>query len=77
MSRNVTRRPSGVRIGTIPASGTVSVSFQAPPIAGEVATFFLQPLFVNPPGSPGSPGYAGTEIVLGAPTQMHVLDPQF
>jgi hypothetical protein len=60
--------PSGslIRIGRIPASGSLTVTAPAPSVASGVAQLFVQGIFLNA---------ALPEVGIGTPTQVHVLDP--
>ncbi|MSR62187.1 MAG: hypothetical protein EXS08_07060 [Planctomycetes bacterium] len=53
-------------LGVLPASGTKTVNFNMPLIAGATSSFYLQGLFQS----------AG-EIALGTATQVHVLDSSY
>jgi hypothetical protein len=53
-------------MGVLPASGTVTLNLNVPPIAGEFSSLYLQGLFLG-----------SGEIALGSAAQVHVLDSAF
>ena len=55
-----------VRLGQIPASGSLTRTVTAPTVTAGVSSFYLQGIFLNA---------ALPEVGIGTPTQLHVLDP--